>query len=155
MAILQCLQCCTQCLTTSNDCPCCYNSLVDHISSPSTLTMSVLGSQSIECGRGCNRTVHVHSQCQGFFEHSTLSPSRTTIQQLLAKGQDAPTTPTEKRVAEHLLKRLMAEKEHSPLLQIPTRGQLLREITIPWVTFEHLAVANVFDASESMQGEEW
>ena len=35
-----------------------------------------------------------------------------------------PTTHTEKRVAQHIIKRLMAEGQDSTLLQVPTRGQV-------------------------------
>ena len=96
--------------------------------------MSVLGGQLFECDQGCNRTVraidyrqHIKSKCQGHFQHSTLSPSRTTVHDLLKKGMDTPTTPTERKVAEHLLKRMMSEKsgKDTPLLlQVPTRGQV-------------------------------
>lgn len=131
---LVCLECCIKWLTISTECPCCYMPLLDHTHPPSKVTMSVLGGQLFECDRGCNRTVkatdyqqHLRSQCHNFFQHSTLSPSRTTVRDLLEKGRDTPTNPTERRVAEHLLKRMMSEKEDTPLLQVPTRGQVFNQ----------------------------
>lgn len=133
-----CLLCCTRWLSTEKQdcpcCPCCDSTLQDHASSPSRVTMSILGSQLVNCIRGCNRTIqaeqyipHIQSQCQNFFEHSTNSPSRVTIQDLLEKDKASPTTPTEKKVAEHLIKRLMAESEQGRILQVPTRGQVLTQ----------------------------
>lgn len=83
----------------SSECPCCSMPLLDHTHPPSKVTMSVLGGQLIKCDRGCNWTVraidyqqHLQSQCQKFHQHSTLSPSRTTVRDLLEKGRDTPTT---------------------------------------------------------------
>ena len=119
--------------------------------------MSILGGQLVECPRGCNRTVkaenynsHIQSQCQAFFEHSVLSPSRTTIRDLLDRDRESATTPTEKRVAQHLIKRLMAENEEGQLLQLPTRGQVCIQ-THESLTYKHLCVADLFAASEKMQ----
>ncbi len=127
---LVCLACCIRWLTISSECPCCSMPLLDHTHPPSKVTMSVLGGQLIKCDRGCNWTVraidyqqHLQSQCQKFHQHSTLSPSRTTVRDLLEKGRDTPTTSTERKVAGHLLKRMIAEKD-TPLLQVPTQGQV-------------------------------
>lgn len=128
-----CLLCCTRWLTISDsvDCPCCYSPLQNHTHSPSRVTMAVLGGQLVACTRGCNRTVqaehyqqHIQSQCQAFFQHSTHSPSRITIQDILDKERDCPTTPAERHVAKHLIKRLMAEGGDDKILQLPTRGQV-------------------------------
>lgn len=126
-----CLLCCTRWLTISDgvDCPCCYCPILDHTQSPSRVTMAVLGSQLVECDRGCNRTVrseqyqqHLSSQCQAFFEHSTLSPSRTSIQDVLDR-KESQTTPAERKVAANLIKRLMAESD-GQILRVPSRGQV-------------------------------
>ncbi len=86
--------------------------------------MALLGNQLVDC----NRTVkleqyrsHVQS---AFFERSTHSPSRTTIQDILEKTT-GPTTPAEKEVAQHFVRRLMAENVDGQLLQLPTQGQVL------------------------------
>lgn len=130
---LVCLLCCTRWLTISNgvDCPCCYSPLQDHTHPPSRVTMAVLGNQLVACTRGCNRTVkaeqyqqHIKSQCQAFFQCSTHSPSRTTVRDILDSEEDSPTTPAEKRVARHIIKKLMLERDDGQLLQVPTRGQV-------------------------------
>lgn len=130
---LVCLVCIARYLSSGSEgCPCCHVChLQGHISTPSKVTMAILGGQLVECTRGCNRTVradqfeqHLQSRCQGFYEHSTHSPSRTTIKEILDKDQTTPTTHTEKIVAHNLIKRLMAENEDSTLLQVPTRGQV-------------------------------
>ncbi len=94
--------------------------------------MDVLGRQLVECHKGCNRTVraqqylqHLQSQCQDFFEHSTHSPSRTTIKEILERDMESPTTPAEKEVAKNIIRRLMAESEDSQILHLPTRGQVM------------------------------
>ena len=78
---------------------------------------------------GCNRVVrveqysiHLQSRCQTAYEHSISSPSRSTIKDLLDRGSTAPTTPTERRVASHLIKRLMKESTGG-ILQVPTGNQ--------------------------------
>lgn len=131
---LVCLACISRCLCSGcgEGCPCCHvPQLQEHATTPSKVTMAVLGSQLVECTKGCNRTVrsdqyqqHLQSKCQGFYEHSTHSPSRTTLSDILDKDTSTPTTHTEKRVAQHLIKRLMAEGQDSTLLQVPTRGQV-------------------------------
>lgn len=129
-----CLLCCIKWLTTTRtqmvECPCCTTPLVDHAHPPSRVTMNVLGSQLVECTKGCNRVVkadqyltHLHSKCQAFFEHSIYSPSRSTIRDLLEKDDETPTTPTERKVANHIIRRLMAESKEE-ILQVPTRGQV-------------------------------
>ena len=113
-----CLLCCTNWIQMSDSiqCPCCYNSLEHHAKPPSRLTLGVIGQQLVECSGGCNRTIkvelyhkHLQSQCQAHYEHSTYSPSRTTVQKFLDKQVDAPTTSVEWKVAQNLFKRMMAE----------------------------------------------
>lgn len=130
---LVCLACITRSLYSGCEgCPCCHVAqLQEHTTTPSKVTMAVLGGQLVECPKGCNRTVradqyqqHLSSKCQEFYEHSTYSPSRTTLSDVLGKDTSTPTTHTEKRVAQHLIKRLMAESQDKALLQVPTRGQV-------------------------------
>lgn len=124
--------------------------------------MEVLGSQLVECDRGCNRVVkanqylqHLHSQCQAFFEHSVHSPSRTTIRDLLEKDSANLTTPTEKEVTNHLIKRLMAENEDGQVLTVPMRGQVYTHNTIIiLLTFEYHGLAYLSDAGESLPSQE-
>ena len=128
-----CLLCCTNWIQISESiqCPCCYDNLEGHAKSPSKLTLGVLGQQLVECSMGCNRTIrvelyhrHVLSQCQANYEHSTFSPSKTTLQKVLDKQSGSPTTSVERKVAQNLFKRLMAESEDSHMITVPTKGQV-------------------------------
>ena len=129
---LVCLHCCVGWVTSSarQDCLCCYNCLLHHARAPSRLTMTMIGSQLVECPRGCNRIVkleyyqsHVQSKCRSHFEHSILSPSRTTVREILDRdGVEA--TPTERMVAQHVVKKIMAEAGKGQMIQLPTRGQV-------------------------------
>lgn len=117
-------------ISRKEECPCCFSPLHNHARTPSRVTMDMLGSQLVECPRGCNRTVqlgmyaqHHQSRCQSFFEHSTFSPSRTTISDILDRNTE-PTTQAEQRVARNIIKRLMAESKDSQVLQVPTGGQV-------------------------------
>ena len=128
-----CLVCCTNWIQISDciQCPCCYNSLEGHTKTPSQLTLGVIGQQLVECSNGCNRTVkvelyhqHIQSRCQSHYEHSTHSPSRTTVQNILDKQLDCPTTSVERKVAQNLFKQLMAESEDGHTITVPTQGQV-------------------------------
>ena len=66
---------------------------------------------------------HHQSHYQAYFEHSTHSPSRTTISDILERETE-PATQAEKRVAKSIIKRLMAENKGSQVLQLPTGGQV-------------------------------
>ena len=90
--------------------------------------LGVIRLQLVECPKGCNRAVkvklytkHVQSKCQSFFEHSTYSPSQTTVLKILNKQPDAPTTSIVRKVA---LRRLMAESPDGNIVQFPTHGQV-------------------------------
>ncbi len=118
------------------DCPCCSSPLADHVHPPSRVTLDVLGSQLVVCSRGCNRMVkadlyiaHIKSQCQGFYQHSVLSPSRITLHDVLEKETESPPTPAEKEVAEKIMRRLMIESGDSQVLHLPTGGQVLQMYT--------------------------
>ena len=81
----------------------------------------------MECSGGCNRAIKVElyhkqlqSQCQAHYEHSTYTPYRTTVQKILEKQVDAPTTSVEQKVAQNLFKRMMAVS----ILTVPIQGQV-------------------------------
>ena len=127
------LVCCTNWIQIRDciQCPCCYNSLKGHTKSPSQLTLGVIGQQLVECSNGCNRTVkvelyhqHIQSHCQSHYENSTHSPSRTTVQNILDKQLDCPTTSVERKVAQNLFKRPMAKSEDGHTITVPTQGQV-------------------------------
>ena len=106
---LVCSECCCMWIrigdTTS--CPCCYAHQLneDTITTPSRVTEQLLH--------------HHMNSCQAV----GLSPSHTTIGEILSKSTHTPTTPVEKRVAENLIKRMLSE-EDSNIIKVPTRGQV-------------------------------
>lgn len=89
---LVCLVCITKYLSGGSEgCPCCYiHHLQGHTSTPSKVTMAVLGGQLVECMRGCNRTVradHLHQHLQSGSTNILLSLHH---EQLPRKGQTNP-----------------------------------------------------------------
>ena len=83
------------------------------------------------CGQGCRRIVqadqykqHVHSKCQAFFDCSTDSLSRATLSDVLNNDKNSPATPTERKVAHHLINKLLSERDDVKMLSEPTLGQV-------------------------------
>lgn len=114
-------------------CPFCYDEGFSdaHVRSPSNVVTNLLNHLLVKCEKqGCIRVVraelyksHLQSSCKEYFEGSTHSPSRVTISEILAKESARPVTPNEKKVAENLIKRLIADKPQS-IIHVPTRGQV-------------------------------
>lgn len=131
---LVCLICLTKWVNVNNtvSCPCCYSDvhILEHSHTPSKVTMTILGSQLVECSKGCNKIVrvdefteHARSGCREHFQYCICSPSRTTLKHILER-HDAPTL-TEQRVASNLLQRMLSEQEDG-VIQIPTSGQVIK-----------------------------
>ena len=134
---------CASCLCTwvqhaeTLACPCCYNEhhpLLDEVEfrPPNSVLLDVLGSLLVACNKGCQTlvkakdiSIHISSGCKGYIEMTQSSPSRTTIRDVLSRPADTPTTPIEKRAAEHLIRRLQAESDEC-VVRIPTRGQVTK-----------------------------
>lgn len=95
---------------------------------PTVLLKSLL----VECEKpGCKRITrvehyssHLQSSCKEYFEGSVNSPTRVTVGEILAKESSNPITRTEQRVAENLIKRLMADNSEQDIVHIQTRGQV-------------------------------
>lgn len=133
-----CLHCLTQSVSVSGgnlSCPCCYDHPLnsDFFWSPSAITMGVLGSLHVSCGKECNRTVradnytkHITSNCRSYYVCSTLSPSKTTIRDILNKPSNIEPTRAEKQVAENVLKRMFTENPDS-VVKVPTHGQVWKK----------------------------
>jgi len=130
---LVCASCCCRWIQVSRsvECPCCYRHQLDDttINLPSVVVLDLLGTLRLSCNR-CSRTTiarqyhkHKESNCQGHYE--IVSPLQVTVENILQRPVTAPTQPVERRVAEHLVRRLMSESEDS-VLRIPTRGQVRR-----------------------------
>ena len=128
---LVCASCCSRWIEVSGQvsCPCCYqHDLHDlTIALPSAIVYDLLGDLKVVCST-CKMTttarqykLHLASHCQGHYE--LASPSRVSARDILQRPTTAPTLPVERRVAEHLVRRLLIESE-STVVKIPTRGQV-------------------------------
>lgn len=113
-------------------CPCCESTSMDsHIRKPSTCVVTLLKGLLVNCPQGCRMVVradkfigHVESKCRDFYESSSDSPSRLTVKEMLSRSSNHPVTHSEKKVAENLIKRMMAESSDEAILRVPTRGQV-------------------------------
>ena len=128
---LVCAQCCCRCIQLSPQpsCPCCYSHDLDDniISLPSAVVYEVLGSLKLVCGTCQHKTTaaqfkqHKASQCQGHYD--IPSPSEISAQDILSRPVTVPTQPVERRLAEHLVWRLVTESEDR-VVRILTRGKV-------------------------------
>ena len=114
-------------------CPCCYSHLLDRqsIRPPPPLVLSLLAGVLVYCGKGCGKLVrhdsydkHVAGNCQGHYHHQVDSPSKMTLQDVLARPVTVPATPAEIRVAGHLMRRMLDSDPNEQVVRVPTRGQV-------------------------------
>lgn len=129
--MMVCLKCLTKWIQLSGKltCPCCFDHPLnsDHLKSPSNITMSILGSMQVVCDvctksvQAKNYTKHLATMCSAYID----SPSKATIRDILSQPSHVAPSPTERRVAGSLIKRMMAKNEG--VVQVPTsnRGQVL------------------------------
>lgn len=113
-------------------CPCCYDHLFNssEVHSPPPLIASLMEGLLVHCGRGCGRVVrlasyrkHLDSRCRSHYDMDIHSPSRMTIKDVLSKPASTPASAVEKKVAEHLVKKMLDESPDTKVVKIPTRGQ--------------------------------
>lgn len=90
--------------------------------------MGVLGSLLVECtkcGRGTRADqylTHLKSQCKEGI--TSLSPAKTTMREILQKPANTPVTPSERKVAGNLIRRMMVAEKDTSLITVPTKGQV-------------------------------
>ena len=133
-----CLSCCKKWiqhhLCSSLLCPCCYNSTFDsgHIRPPPALVVGLLKELLLPCNKGCGKLVrlesyikHAQGKCQSHYV-VVDSPSKTTMSDVLSRPSNLPATPAERRVAEHLVRKIITrnESERQGVLRVPTSGQV-------------------------------
>lgn len=133
-----CLQCCHSWVMhksgTSLSCPCCYSHQFDssQVCPPPYLVVALMESLLVHCGRQCGWLVklnsynkHLEANCRSHYHQSVNSPSTMTLSDVLAKPTSSPVTAAEKRVAEHLVRRMLNQgSSDSKVVKIPTRGQV-------------------------------
>lgn len=128
-----CASCLCTCIERELSCPCCHTTdfTEAHIRKPNTVVVDLLKNLLVICKQGCRKIVranaytkHLQSKCLSHYERMVDSPSRVTIGEVLSKSTADPVTPSEKKVAENLIRRLMAENKSEPVIHVPTRGQV-------------------------------
>lgn len=127
-----CASCCRQWIQMSNvSCPSCYDHQLNSVSirpSPS-LVLSLLSDLVLHCNR-CGKLVktnqytrHLNSNCESFTQPVLNSPSKVTLKDVLTRPVSTPATPMERKVTEHLVRRLLDEST-GEVIKVPTRGQV-------------------------------
>ena len=78
----------------------------------------------------------------GHYQLQVNSPSRMTLRDVLSKPTIAPPTTAEKKVAKHLVGRLLS-KSPQQVIKISTRGQVSTEFSI----LDIRSMANIYHAN--------
>ena len=115
-------------------CPLCDNASHDTAPTPAAdFLVKVIGALQLHCSV-CRETVrleqlnnHLKSNCTDRI--TAPSPSKLTVGQILCRPTDAPPTPTEKKVATSVIKRLLHTSD-SEVVSLPTAGQVYTLYTI-------------------------
>ena len=116
-------------LTSSLKCPCCYTDNITPltISAPPTVVVNLLSSLYITC-KTCSKPVqaghykeHIQANCN---IHTADSPSRHSLREVLDSTVKTPTTRLERKAAGNIIRRIINEDSDSPVVKIPTHGQV-------------------------------
>ena len=131
-----CASCCRQWIKYSKPpsihCPSCYDDELNSstIRSPPTLLVTLLSELLLHCIK-CGKIVkaseyikHSDNNCELFSQPVMNSPSKVTLHNVLSKPVSTPATPMERRVTEHLVRRLLDESPEEKVIKLPTRGQV-------------------------------
>ena len=134
-----CHSCCYRWISTAMSgpisCPCCYNHQLDSttIHPPPPMVTNLLSGLLVTCSKNCGRLVragqytkHLDSKCTEHFHIQVNSPSRMTLRDVLSKPAAVPPTPAEKKVANHLVKRLLNDNPEQVIRVASSRGQVSR-----------------------------
>ena len=155
---LVCANCCCRWIHLSGGlaCPCCYEHQLDSLTVglPSGVVYNLLGDIKLVC-KACRQMttaaqygLHKESQCKGHYEIS--SPSRISAREILSRPVTAPTQPVEKKVAENLVRRLMAENEDMcGIVKIPTKGQVMAYKCISFIRLNNFSTLTLATESAS------
>lgn len=131
-----CASCCRQWIKYSKPpsipCPSCYDDELNSssIRPPPPLLITLLSDLLLHCAK-CTKLVkvseymrHLDSNCEQFSQPVMNSPSKVTLKDVLSKPVSTPATPMERRVTEHLVRRLLDESPEEKVIKVPTRGQV-------------------------------
>ena len=132
-----CLSCCRKWirhhLCAPLHCPCCYNNTFDsnHIRPPPVVVVGLL-KEVVLPYKGCGRMVrlesyqkHVQCKCRSHYE-AIDSPSKLMMSDVLSRLTSLPATPAERKVAEHLVRKIITqnETESEGVPRVPTSDQV-------------------------------
>ena len=126
--VMVCAECCCNWINNSHSltCPCCYNHMLNELTvkSPSSVVMDLLHSAlHLKCN-SCQKVISAKEYPQHSCHHTTASPSRFSAKDMLERPLTAPQNPLEKRVAEHLVRKLMVQSSSGGTLTVPTQGKV-------------------------------
>ena len=126
-----CAGCCLQWIKSTKlpgiPCPCCCDDELNSstVKPPAPLLISLLSDLLLTCYK-CGKPVkagkytkHTESKCELFSEPTVNSPSRVTLKDVLTKPLSTPATPMERRVTEHLVRRLLDESPEERVIRVP------------------------------------
>lgn len=126
-----CVRCCCKWIrynaTSSVACPCCYNHQLDSsaIRPPPPLVLTLLSDLLLHCRKKCGKLVqassyrrHIQCNCENFYQPVMDSPSKITLKDVLSKPVSIPATPTEMKVTEHLVRRLLDKSPEEQMIRV-------------------------------------
>ena len=127
-----CLTCCCKWIQYSPtmSCPCCYSHTLQSSTTlqPPSLLTSLLEIVLVNCTKRCGKLVkirqcreHLKANCKSHYDQLADSPSKMTIEDILAKPTTSPATPAEERASEHLIRRAVTS---TGVIKVRTRGQV-------------------------------
>ena len=134
-----CASCCCQWIKYSDPqnipCPSCYDDELNSftITPPPPLLLTLLSDLQLHCTK-CGKLVkaseyirHRDNNCELFSQPVMNSPSKVTLKDVLSKPLSTPATPMERRVTEHLVRRLLDESPEE-VIKVQTHGQFSCDI---------------------------
>ena len=68
--------------------------------------------------------MHVQNKCLSHHYEVTDSPSKVTMSDMLSHPTNLPATPTERKVAGHLVKKIINQNCNEGVLKVPTSSQV-------------------------------
>ena len=131
-----CASCCCQWIKYSKPpsipCPTCYDDELNSstIRPPPPLLTTLLSDLLLHCAKYAMLVEvseyirHLDINCEQFSQPVMNSPSKVTLKDVLSKPVSTTATPMERRVTEHLVRRLLDESPEEKVIKVPTRDQV-------------------------------
>ena len=107
------------------------------------MVVSLLKEHKLPCGRGCGKVIrfesykkHVQNKCLSHYE-VTDSSSKVTMSDLLSRPTNLSATPTERKVAGNLVKKILNQNCNEGVLKVPMSGQVRLNYFIFLMTIDY------------------